>query len=31
MMARMRAHHTILLEEPTCPGFSDLLAGRPGN
>ena len=31
MVARMRAHHTILLEEPTCPGFSDLIAGRPGN
>ena len=28
MVASMRTHETILLEEPPTPGFSDLLAGR---
>ena len=28
MVASMRTHETILLEEPPFPGFSDLLAGR---
>ena len=28
MVAAMRTHQTILLEEPPSPGFSDLLAGR---
>ncbi len=28
MVAAMRTHQTILLEEPPFPGFSDLLAGR---